>query len=96
MHPAEPRCCLAMAKRSIFASTRAARSGGASSSLKCAWSPKRESAKSSIDPDPPDKRKRPPRANREAPAFFGTWAAANSAYPNEELRSSVITMWGRS
>lgn len=48
------------------------------------------------EPDPPDKRKRPPRANREAPAFFGTWAAANSAYPNEELRSSVVTMWGRS
>lgn len=48
------------------------------------------------EPDPPDKRKRPPRANREARAFFGTWAAANSAYSNEELRSSVVTMWGRS
>lgn len=47
------------------------------------------------EPDPPDKRKRPPRANREAPAFFGTWAAADSAYSNEELRSSAPAIWGR-
>lgn len=47
------------------------------------------------DPEPPDKRKRPPRANREAPAFLGTWAAADSAYPNEELRSSAPAIWGR-
>lgn len=47
------------------------------------------------EPDPPDKRKRPPRANREAPAFFGTWAAADSAYPNEKLRSSTPAKWGR-
>lgn len=57
---------------------------------------KHEFAVAIPEPDPPDKRKRPPRANREAPAFFGTWAAANSAYLNEELRSSVVTMWGRS
>ncbi len=48
------------------------------------------------EPEPPDKRKRPPRANREAPAFLGTWTAANSAYPNEKLRSSVAALWGRS
>lgn len=46
------------------------------------------------EPDPPDKRKRPPRANREAPAFFSTWAAANSPYPNEKLRSSAPAAWG--
>lgn len=33
------------------------------------------------EPDPPDKRKRPPRANRD--------------YPNEELCSSAPAIWGR-
>lgn len=66
---------------------------GSSAATRCRFN-KHEFGVAIPEPDPPDKRKRP-RANREAPAFFGTWAAADSAYPNEELRSSAPVMWGR-
>lgn len=49
----------------------------------------RKIAQGIADPDPPDKRRRPPRANRRALVFVGTWAAANPNYANAELRSSA-------
>lgn len=41
------------------------------------------------EPDPPDKRRRPPRANRRALVIVFTWAAADPEYANAELRSST-------
>lgn len=55
--------------------TRAVLPGNDSSRMQWALSPKREFAEPAVDPDPPDKRRRPPRANWEAPVFVDTWAA---------------------
>lgn len=49
----------------------------------------RKFAEGVAEADPPDKRRRPPRANRRALVFVGTWAAANPEYANAALRSSA-------
>ncbi|MGY4370718.1 hypothetical protein ACVW1A_006783 [Bradyrhizobium sp. LB1.3] len=74
MRPAETRCSTSATAVLV----RPALAGNDSSLLQNARFPKREFAKPPNEPAPPDRGRRPTRANREPPVLVDTWAAANS------------------